>query len=378
MKKLKQVTIYNGLYRNETISGVFDTNTSTITHNKRTGNKYCSILKDNKKMYIRITEATDVTFSQLPQKHSIAKTFTTPHLNFLPHEVVNDLNTNAEGEQTQALVDCYAYTTPDQAPIITPVVEEDENQILDRIKARFAILDRLVNGVCQRAIKALVVSGPPGVGKTFGIEQQLEKQALVNNAHYEFIKGTASALYIYQKLHEFADENSILVFDDCDSVFFDPVSLNLFKAALDSSVKRTITWGTESRILKERDIPNSFEFKGAIIFISNLKFDNVKSLALKEHLMAIESRCHYLDLTIDTPKDKLLRIKQVVRDSSMLSDYPFTDEVKSAIMTYIETHVTSLRELSLRTVKKIADLARYSETWEEIADITLNRTNIKH
>lgn len=257
-------------------------------------------------------------------------------------------------------------------PALT-IPEETEEEALDRIKHRFDILQRLVKGVCAGAIKSLIVSGPAGVGKSHGIEAELESHAVLGNFRYEFVKGMATPIYLYQKLHEYADSKSILVFDDIDSIFFCPISLNLFKAALDTSRKRVLTWGSESRILNERNIPNSFEFKGSVIFISNLKFDKVRSDSLKEHLKAIESRCHYLDLTIDTPKDKLYRVKQIVRDSNILSDYGFSKEKEEALVAYVEAHTSSLRELSLRTIKKIADLALYTDDWRLIADTTCRR-----
>ena len=92
----------------------------------------------------------------------------------------------------------------------------------------------------------------------------------------------------------------MLVLDDCDSVLVDDVALNILKAALDTSKKRVVSWNTESRVLRQEDLPNSFEFKGGVIFITNINFKNVRSKKLKEQLEALESRCHYLDLTIDT------------------------------------------------------------------------------
>lgn len=248
--------------------------------------------------------------------------------------------------------------------------EETEEEALDRIKHRFDILQRLVKGVCAGAIKSLVVSGPAGVGKSHGIETELADQSILGGFKYEVIKGTATPIYLYQKMHEFKEARDILVFDDCDSVFFDPLSLNLFKAALDSSKRRMLTWGSESRILNDKNVPNSFEFKGSIIFISNIKFDKIRSESLKDHLKAIESRSHYLDLTIDSAKDKMLRIKQVVRDSGILAEYNFGKEKEADLVSYIETHTSNLRELSLRTIKKVADLAYYTDDWRSIADVT--------
>jgi len=374
MKKARKVQLHNAVYKGKLISGEFVTPAKAVTVNTKTGNTYCPIIHDNIKRFVRITSTTTINFLPM-HNQSIAES----QLNSMSFNLDNNVaDITPTNDLSTEVLTTPTFFPPVELPVesLIEVVAESEESVLDRIRDRFAILTRLVNGVCQGAIKALVVSGPPGVGKTHGVEKQLKERAEFGNYKYEFIKGTASPVYIYQKLYEFADKKSILVFDDCDSVFFEPISLNLFKAALDSSKERIITWGTESRILKEKDIPNSFKFEGAVIFISNLKFDAVRSPALKEHLAAIESRCHYLDLTIDTPRDKMLRIKQVVRDSSMLDEYGFDEERKQEIVDYVQECQASLRELSLRTVTKLADLAVYTDDWKMIADITLKRGSV--
>jgi hypothetical protein len=182
-----------------------------------------------------------------------------------------------------------------------------------------------------------------------------------------------SALGLYAKLHEYKDEKCILVFDDCDSVLLDDLSLNILKAALDSSKTRTIHWNTDSRMLKEESIPNSFEFRGSVIFITNVKFDNVKSARLRDHLAAIESRCHYLDLTIDTVREKMLRIRQIVTDG-MLERYGFDEDEQEELIDFIVDNQNRLRELSLRMVLKIADLrASFPDRWQSVAAVTCMR-----
>jgi hypothetical protein len=192
---------------------------------------------------------------------------------------------------------------------------------------------------------------------------------------YEVVKGAMSAIGLYSKLYEFSEKKCILVFDDCDSVLLDDLSLNILKAALDSSKKRMIHWNTDSRLLRSEGVPNSFEFKGGAIFITNIKFDHVKSKKLKDHLEALESRCHYLDLTIDTEREKLLRIRQVVRDCGMLDDYDLEDDAKAEVVDFINANAKRMRELSLRMVLKIADLrASMPRNWQRVAELSCMRS----
>jgi replicative DNA helicase len=256
-----------------------------------------------------------------------------------------------------------------------------DDEIMERLRTRFTILDDMTRAVKKGDVRAMIVTGPPGVGKSFGVEKVLAKHDVFADVaqnsklkKYEVVKGAMSAIGLYSKLFEYSDAKSILVFDDCDSVLLDDLSLNILKAALDSSKKRMIHWNTDSRLLRSEGVPNSFEFKGGAIFITNIKFDNVRSKKLRDHLEALESRCHYLDLTIDTEREKILRIKQVVTECGMLDDYEFTDLEKQVLIDFVDDNKKNLRELSLRTVLKIADLKRSMPTnWRAVAEVTCMR-----
>jgi len=95
-------------------------------------------------------------------------------------------------------------------------------------------------------------------------------------------------------LYQYSAKGSVIVFDDCDTVLFDDLSLNILKAALDSGKKRIIQWNTESRVLDREGIPDKFEFEGAVIFITNVKFDSVKSKKLRDHLEFLTELLQYL------------------------------------------------------------------------------------
>ena len=257
--------------------------------------------------------------------------------------------------------------------------DETDEQIMERISKRFRILDDMTRAAKNGDVRAMIVSGPPGVGKSFGVEEQLSKDSLFEDIgdhrrKYEVVKGAMSAIGLYAKLYKYSDPKNVVVFDDCDSVLLDDLSLNILKAALDTSKKRYISWNTDSRLLRSEGIPDRFEFKGSAIFITNIKFENVKSKKLRDHLEALESRCHYVDLTIDNEREKMLRIKQIVRDG-MLDDYNLSQERKDEVVEFIDENKARLRELSLRTVLKIADLAvSFPSDWRDYASTTVMKS----
>ena len=257
---------------------------------------------------------------------------------------------------------------------------ESDEEIMTRLADRFEILDDMTRAVKKGDVRAMIVTGPPGVGKSFGVEKVLEKHDVFADVaqneklkKYEVVKGAMSAFGLYSKLYHYSDRKNILVFDDCDSVLLDDLSLNILKAALDTSKKRMIHWNTDSHMLRKEGIPDSFEFKGGAIFITNIKFDHVRSKKLRDHLEALESRCHYLDLTIDTEREKILRIKQIVRDG-MLDSYEFEDTGVEDVLTFVTDNAKRMRELSLRTVLKVADLRKsFPDRWKAVAEVTCMR-----
>jgi hypothetical protein len=222
----------------------------------------------------------------------------------------------------------------------------------------------------------MIVAGPPGVGKSYGIESQLEKANLFDQisgrrVKSEMIKGTASALGMYKALYKYSDDNSVIVFDDCDSILLDDVCLNLLKGALDSGKKRRISWLADSHSLRNEGIPDQFDFKGGVIFITNLKFDQMKSQKTRDHLDAIQSRCHYLDLTLDTMRDKILRIKQIARTGVLFEDYDFDQIQQDEIIDFMTENQNKLREVSLRMAIKIAQLRKsFPLKWSALASTT--------
>ena len=258
------------------------------------------------------------------------------------------------------------------------VATESDEEIVERLRARFEVLKQMTLAVRNGGVRAMIVSGPPGVGKSFGVEEVLARDGLFDSLaqrkpRYEVVKGAMSALGLYAKLYEFSDKNSVLVFDDCDSILMEDLSLNILKGALDSSKKRFIAWNTDSRLLRSEGIPDRFEFKGAAIFITNIKFEHIKSKRLKDHLDALESRCHYIDLQMDTEREKMLRIRQIVGDG-MLDAHEFEEGVVDSIVQFIDANKSRLRELSLRMVLKIADLrAAFPDNWEAMATTTCMR-----
>jgi len=264
---------------------------------------------------------------------------------------------------------------PDNVEVISEHAESDE-EIMDRIAERFEILDEMTGATLDGIVRGMVVSGPPGVGKTYGIEQVIEKDSIFDvmaerPIRHTFVKGTMSPIGLYATLYKYSDPKSVVVLDDCDSILFNEDALNILKAALDSGKKRKISWNSDSHFLRREGVPDTFEFKGSVIFVTNLKFDNVRSTKIKDHLEAIMSRCHYLDLTMDTTREKILRIKQIARDGGLFDQKGLSKQQEQDVLTFLETNQAKMREISLRMAQKLADLCKMKPNgWERYAETT--------
>ena len=122
---------------------------------------------------------------------------------------------------------------------------ETDEEVIERMRKRFAILDDMTKATKRGDVRAMIVSGPPGVGKSYGVETVLDRYGTVSTLgntapKYEVCKGAMSPIGLYCKLYKLSAKDNVIVFDDCDSILLDDLSLNILKAALDSKKTRRI------------------------------------------------------------------------------------------------------------------------------------------
>ena len=265
-------------------------------------------------------------------------------------------------------------------PLKQPVRVESVSEIETKLKDRFEALEIMSEATGNGINRALIVSGPAGLGKSYTVEakmSELEKQG----KHITYIKGYVRPLALYKLLYESRHPNSVLVFDDSDSIFHDDVSMNLLKGACDSTDRRVLHWLSRSLEREEDEdgesIPEKFEYEGSIVFITNYDFDALigSGNKLAPHFEALVSRSRYLDLAMKTKMDCIVRIKQVVR-GGMLRDRGFSVSEETLILEFIVTHMEQLRELSLRMVMKLSNLYRMNKVnWQKLARQTCFRNS---
>lgn len=242
--------------------------------------------------------------------------------------------------------------------------DEIDEQSDWNINERFGFVAQLTRMVAKRQAVSLIVTGPGGLGKTHTVREALEQAGLQDASGFDVvessrtfrvIKGYSTAKGLYREL--FQNQNSILVFDDCDSIQKDPVALALLKGALDSYDKRIISWNAD---MKDDDLPRSFQFNGGVIFISNYKRSQLDD--------ALLTRANCVDLAM-TMEQKLERMTVLATsDKFMPTAEP---KHKADALALIVKLGADVRELSLRTLQSVTRIRAAGGNWEQLATYTL-------
>ena len=257
-----------------------------------------------------------------------------------------------------------------QAPVYRePEVYETEDQIRNKLDERFTAMTMMVESAIAGNVRAVVFSGPPGVGKSHEVMAAMEKHKPYHTIIHGFVRPTG----LYKTLYEYRHPGSVVVLDDADSIFEDYVCLDLLKTACDTTRKRELSWLSETNMKEEGGdkMPTQFEFEGTVIFITNTDFDYLieKGSKLAPHLSALVSRSMYLDMAMKSKRDYLVRIKQVV-EKGMLKDMKMSKSDENEILAFVDKFQDTLRELSLRMVVKIATLMKAHPTkWQSLAKV---------
>lgn len=260
-------------------------------------------------------------------------------------------------------------------------LQEKTSQLTDdvlrrAIADRFEMMHTLTDGVIEGHINSMIVSGSPGVGKTFTLNAMLKAaEDRGDISKYVLFGGHVSPLGLYQLLYENSSEGNVIVLDDTDCVFFDEDTMGMLKIALDSGDERVLRWMSHSKILSEQDIPTEFTYEGSVIFISNMDFERIiaSGSKLAPHMEALMSRSVFLDLLIHGIRETLLRIEHVVLSTNMLDKVGITDmDDKYLLLDWLKENQNHLRAISLREVLRLAKFYQMDPAgWTRIAQATL-------
>lgn len=252
---------------------------------------------------------------------------------------------------------------------------ETDDSIKNRLKKTFRVLDKVIQGVVEGRVRSAVITGAPGCGKTFAIEDALTAAADADMLKLMVLKGTTSPLGLFATLYRASSSDSVLLLDDCDAIFYDVDSFNLLKIALDTNKRRVLSWNKQSKYLDDAGIPTEFQFEGSAVFISNKNMaDEVNSGSkMAPHYSALISRSVFVDLGIHSKREIYLRIQQVIEDTDFLEANKITQAQATKAMKWISDNLANLLSLSVRTVLQLGNIMHVDPDWVETAEVTLLR-----
>lgn len=288
--------------------------------------------------------------------------------------------------------------------------EETLEDAKKRIDVRYNAMARMCKRIVRGGMPSLIVSGPPGLGKSYTALEALEELELKGELTnvlktgqldaddmdaedreeveeaveaagrvYDVISGSITAVGLYQALWN-CRKGGVILLDDIDEVFRDEVCLNLLKAALDSGKKRMLSWRKEANWLDEYGIDKTFEFKGHVVFLTNIDFEAeiAKNGKLAEHFKALIDRSYYLCLTLRTKRDFMIRIRQVAggEDGMLCTTHGLSVEQCDEVLDFITDNQDRFYNLSLRLADQIARMRAIDEDgWMEDVEATKMRSH---
>lgn len=282
---------------------------------------------------------------------------------------------------------------------VEDTTKETEEEARDRIMLRYKTMRRLAPKVIDQKIPSLIISGPPGLSKSYTIKKAIdasgrlrhdgmldvggggpmEVDGMKTNGWYDWIAGACSEVGLYRALWNMR-KGGVLIFDDCDGIFRDEDSINLLKIATDTTKERLVSWRKNATWLDDYGIDRTFDFRGTIIFLTNIDFEKtiLQDGKMTVHYRALIDRAAYLCLTVRTARDFMIVLNDMAGGKNgFLHDEPYnlTDKEITTMFDFIKEHQRDFYNLSLRLVGQLAQQMREDpDHWQMDAKATKMKT----
>lgn len=314
-----------------------------------------------------------------------------------------------------------------EASVIKEVIADDAEPttLRGQINERFAMVTGMVRGVVRGTMQFVIVSGEPGLGKSYGALAELRN----GETEYAAVTGSVSGPGFFKFVY--ANRNKVILLDDADKGWNDEDILNMLKAMTntdetnrfpawvktapgifngddvarhakishyEAEIKAELAQGEEEaeegeskrktnhrRIdnmqaeidaLREK-VPNVFEFTGRVIWITNKNpMEMIENgHRNEEHITALIDRAQLLVLGMDTPEKKMERVAQGIEEFGVLDKKNIDRATDGAmIIEFMRKYADKFQTLSFRTAEKIADHYQTDRNrWKRYVMVTMFR-----
>jgi DNA polymerase III delta prime subunit len=271
---------------------------------------------------------------------------------------------------------------------------ENQLKLLKEVRELKSSMSNLIGVNAQEDNKYshLIISGPPGLGKTHFVKTLFKERGIdgipISGSVSLYALGIRLAI-----LNTIRDPNEITYVhvDDSDVIFKDEESCNIFKQVLfdeqefiyEKNVRRLLSSLDESHRLAveshmtEDSIGFRVSLKNVVFIITtNVPLPTDKQIAkllgknglagIKVHRNAIRSRCRYRDLSFDDSKRWAW-----IADAFIKEKYPSQEEENliTSMLAFLWDHRSEMNEHSIRTAEKMLLIAQndpinYFQTWK--------------
>jgi hypothetical protein len=207
-------------------------------------------------------------------------------------------------------------------------------------------------------------------GKTQTVERVLHANGLTDGNGYFKNTGSASAAGVYTLLYH--HRNDIILFDDSDGALADQDARNLIKAATDTKKSRKMVWNKKSSFIFDPDdenpedyeddlsmAPKFFEFKGRIIFISNLPLNKLDPDG------ALRTRAFVINVD-PTDEELLEHMGKILFDIKLEDGLTLSADERRNVLAVVKRSKRK-GDLSLRKLVRALNLAASgAPNWEKL------------
>lgn len=230
---------------------------------------------------------------------------------------------------------------------------------LEAYEYKIGFMRKMTTGMIEGSVNTFLVSGTPGVGKSYNLEGILDKYEEEGTINYTRVSGRITPFAFYEALHANASRKNVLFFDDCDSILWDDTSLNILKAAAELKKTRTISWMSSRNTLDQQ-----FVFEGKILIATNIRMrDN-------PHFDAVMDRFHVYELDVSL-EEKLAKIRDIAANSEELREF-CDDSLLDRLIGFImdRREIINQDKMTIRTFMKLAELSNLlPDDWERYAEV---------
>lgn len=210
-------------------------------------------------------------------------------------------------------------------------------------------------------------------GKTQTVERVLHSHGLTDGNGYFKNTGSASASGVYTLLYH--HRNDIILFDDSDGALADQDARNLIKAATDTKKVRKLVWNKKSSFIYDPEdedaeqyeddtsmAPKYFDFKGRIIFISNLPLEKLDPDG------ALRTRAFIINVN-PTDEEMFEYMEKILHDIKLEGDVVLTKAQREEVFEVVKTSRRKT-DVSLRKLVRALNLAASgASNWKKLVEL---------